>query len=407
MDRSQHRAPRRRLFRIFTRSALACAIGHGALGGVTFMAVVAVSSFAMAQTAAAQGTATQLRSYSIPAGTLEDALNRFGREAGILLSFTSETTVGLRSNGLQGSYSVQGGLDVLLAGSGLRAIQQANGSYLLVTVSGSSDAVSLLPTVMVQDTADSPGGLPPAYAGNQVARGGRLGILGNTDIMDAPFNITSYTAELIQNQQARTVNDVLANDPSVRSNLSAGSSYEGVFIRGFPAWNGNIAFNGLAGMAPRGRSSVEAIERVEVLKGPSAMLSGMIPDGSIGGAIMLVPKRADDNALTRLGVDYRSVEQFGAHLDIGRRFGANNAFGIRFNGVLRDGEGPIEGQGQKLGLAAIGLDYRGDRLRFALDAYHQRDRHDGGDYGIFFAGAPGRAPNSSKPISLGPVHINC
>ena len=34
--------------------------------------------------------------------------------------------------------------------------------------------------------------------------------------MDTPFNLTSYTNELIQNQQARSVGDVLQNDPSVR-----------------------------------------------------------------------------------------------------------------------------------------------------------------------------------------------
>jgi len=30
----------------------------------------------------------------------------------------------------------------------------------------------------------------------QVARGGRVGLLGNRDFMDTPFNITGYTAEM-------------------------------------------------------------------------------------------------------------------------------------------------------------------------------------------------------------------
>src|SRR5437870_2004112 len=72
-------------------------------------------------------------------------------------------------------------------------------------------------TVVVSASADvSAQGLPAAYAGGQVARGGRLGLLGNVDIMDAPFNATSYTQALIQDQQARSVGDVVQNDPSVR-----------------------------------------------------------------------------------------------------------------------------------------------------------------------------------------------
>lgn len=36
-----------------------------------------------------------------------------------------------------------------------------------------------------------PGALPPVYAGGQVARGGQLGMLGNQDIMDVPFSMSS------------------------------------------------------------------------------------------------------------------------------------------------------------------------------------------------------------------------
>ncbi|NWE23940.1 TonB-dependent siderophore receptor, partial [Pseudomonas sp. P7548] len=59
--------------------------------------------------------------------------------------------------------------------------------------------------------APAPSALPPVYAGGQVARGGQLGVLGNQDIMDAPFSMASYTEKLIRDQQAQTVGDVLLN----------------------------------------------------------------------------------------------------------------------------------------------------------------------------------------------------
>lgn len=66
---------------------------------------------------------------------------------------------------------------------------------------------------------------PVAYAGGQVATGGQLGMLGNRSVMDTPFNQTSFTAKTIQDQQARSVADVLLNDPSVRANQSASAGY--------------------------------------------------------------------------------------------------------------------------------------------------------------------------------------
>ena len=58
--------------------------------------------------------------------------------------------------------------------------------------------------------------LTAPYAGGQVARGGRVGLFGNLAVMDTPFATTSYTGDLARDQQARSVADVLQNDPAVR-----------------------------------------------------------------------------------------------------------------------------------------------------------------------------------------------
>ncbi len=109
----------------FRRNALTAAIARAILGSTVLLSATVMPQLAVAQ------VATPSRSYHIAAGALEDVLNRFGREAGILLSFTSDTTAGLRSPGLQGNYSIADALETLLTGSGLRASRQANGSYLL------------------------------------------------------------------------------------------------------------------------------------------------------------------------------------------------------------------------------------------------------------------------------------
>ncbi|MEG0637298.1 MAG: STN domain-containing protein, partial [Pseudomonas sp.] len=66
----------------------------------------------------------EARSYHIAAGSLEDALNQFGRESGALISFGSQLTQGMHTQGLDGQYDVRQGLDSLLHGSGLQARQE-------------------------------------------------------------------------------------------------------------------------------------------------------------------------------------------------------------------------------------------------------------------------------------------
>src|SRR5262245_66195398 len=95
-----------------------------------------------------------------------------------------------------------------------------------------------------------------------VATGGQLGMLGNRGVMDTPFSQTNYTAKLIQDQQARTVADVLQNDPSVRIKTPDGNGVAGLYIRGFYYDSGDYALNGLYGIAPYYTTGANYLERV-------------------------------------------------------------------------------------------------------------------------------------------------
>ena len=79
--------------------------------------------------------------------------------------------------------------------------------------------------------------LTDSYEGGQVARGGRAGIFGALDVMDLPFSTKNYTEELSRNQQARSVVDVLQNDPVVRVAKGFGNSQELYVIREMPWYN--------------------------------------------------------------------------------------------------------------------------------------------------------------------------
>ncbi|WP_043517703.1 TonB-dependent receptor [Achromobacter arsenitoxydans] len=258
-------------------------------------------------------------------------------------------------------------------------------------------AVKTLPAVTVTGQGEAPA---TPYAGGQVTYGGRVGFLGDKDFMETPFSVTSYTDKYIEDLQARDITDVIARtDPTVFSNGVTGAWSENYSIRGFSSSTSDISFNGLFGMAPYYRTMPEMFERIEVLKGPSALLNGMPPGGSVGGTVNLAPKRAGAEPLARLTTTYMSDSQFGGHVDLGRRFGENQQFGLRFNGVYRNGDGPVDNQKKRAQLAALGLDWRGERVRISADLYDSDERIDGVTRGINLA--PGIAvPTPPKPETL-------
>ncbi len=240
------------------------------------------------------------------------------------------------------------------------------------TATSATQSVVILPTVDV--TADGgPAALPSPYAGGQVAQGGSLGLLGTRSVMDSPFSTTSYTSELIEDQQGRTAADTLINDSSVR--LTTGSNgFDDTFqIRGFDVSSADVGLNGLYGLISSNRAQAQYIERIDLLRGPGAFINGIAPSGSIGGAINIVTKRAGDLPLNRLTPMFMSDGNLGIHADVARRYGANNEWGVRFNGLYRDGEASVEDSNLRSGLAALRLDYRGERLRWSVDGIFQRD----------------------------------
>ena len=231
-------------------------------------------------------------------------------------------------------------------------------------------------TVVVTASADaSAQGLPKDYAGGQVARGGRLGLLGNVDIMDAPFNTTNYTHALIQDQQARSVADVVQNDPSVRVARGFGNYQELYVIRGFAVNSDDLAYNGLYGLLPRQFVASELLERVEVFRGANSFVNGAAPGGGgIGGMINLLPKRAPNAPLNQLTLGVESGGQGYAAADIARRFGPDNRGGIRVNAVRRDGETAIDREERELSVFSIGADWRGDAYRVSADVGYQNHK---------------------------------
>lgn len=233
--------------------------------------------------------------------------------------------------------------------------------------SGTTKPTTDLPPVVV--TAEP---IPPPFAGGQVARGARIGVLGDGDFMEVPVNIVSFTSEFRDNTQSQSVSDMLKYSVSVQ-NPQAGpvNTTDVIYVRGFNIGTYDGTFDGLPGLLGR-MPPVLAVERVELLLGANAFANGQ--PYSVGGNINIVPKRAGDATLIRLGADYRTERIFGGTIDAGTRFGPDNVFGLRASLGYEEGETELEGGDRRAFSRAVAFDARTEKASFSID-YMGNDRY--------------------------------
>lgn len=247
---------------------------------------------------------------------------------------------------------------------------------ILLSLSAAAAALGAVPA-RAQDDPGEANILVTAQRQNQtgVSRSGQVGVFGDKPAEDVPFSVKSYNEALILNQQPQTLGQVLDNDPSVRTSYGFGNAAEQFVIRGFALFGDDVGFDGLYGITPRQLIAPELYESVQVLNGASAFLNGAAPGGSgIGGSVNLVPKRAGARPTTRATIGFTESAHIGGSFDVGRRFGANEEWGVRVNGAARRGDVAIDDEFRSTYVLGGALDYDSGPLRLSLDLAYQRVR---------------------------------
>lgn len=227
----------------------------------------------------------------------------------------------------------------------------------------------------IRVTGHATGGdqVPEAYAGGQVATGGRIGVLGEQNTANVPFSVISFTSQLIENQQSHTLADVLLNDASVQSELGYGNFAQVFKIRGFSLDGEDVSFGGLYGVLPRQIVQTNFANRVELFKGSNAFANGVAPAGTgVGGAVNIEPKFANAEPLTQFRLGYQSDSQIEEALDVGRRYGDQKQYGARLSVQHAKGDTAIDGENAADTSVGLGLDYDGDRARAGLYFGYQK-----------------------------------
>ncbi|PAX18761.1 TonB-dependent siderophore receptor [Vandammella animalimorsus] len=231
------------------------------------------------------------------------------------MSFDPALTQGRQAPALQGRHSPQSGLAALLAGSGLQAEQQADGSFTLrrapAPTRAAGASVQTLPAVTVQAAPETATGPVFGYRARRAVTATKT----DTPLAETPQSVTVVTRDQMTEQGMTNVQDALTYAAGVRSDLyGLDSRNDGMAVRGANPVN---YLDGLRGNYNWYTSTIRfdpyTLERVEVLRGPAGMLFGA---GSVGGVMNMVGKRPLFEPQREVGVQLGSFNRRQAQLDL-------------------------------------------------------------------------------------------
>lgn len=258
------------------------------------------------------------RRFAVAAGPVDNALSQFAAQANVILSFSPAQTASRRTQGLQGEYSVDQGFARLLQGTGLQAVAQAPGSYILQAVPATG-SVELGETTISSNSADSFVQDSASDTGYK-ARASRAATKTSTPLSETPRSVSVVTGQRIKDQKAQTLTEVLGYVPGIFAPpFAAGDSLAGdlFFIRGFNAtdYGYGLLRDGLRVQGNRYDTTTDTygLERVEIFRGPSSILYG---ENAPGGLVNLVSKRPTATPQGEVQLSYGSNNRRQLAVDI-------------------------------------------------------------------------------------------
>lgn len=207
-----------------------------------------------------------------------------------------------------------------------------------------------------------------------------VGILGNKDVLETPFQQMTFTKKAIEtfSQPQRSLMDVLSLSPSVR--VTHGSTDTNIYIRGYSAGSSSWVMNGIPNMSHQMVMPANYIDKAEVISGPNIGINGVgvFMGGSVGGTVSVTTKKAQDTPNMNAGLSWSSASYYTQTVDMGKRFGEDNAWGIRINALNSTGNLAVHGTRDYKRDIAVNIDHRAERSKtnifFSYDYDNQYGR---------------------------------
>lgn len=158
-------------------------------------------------------------------------------------------------------------------------------------------------------------------------------------IIETPAAISVITADLLNDQQVNNVDDALRNVAGVTKFKTGNGGEERFSIRGFDSsqsiYKDGARINNALNASNIPSTETANIERIEVLKGSSALLYGQ---GEPGGVINYITKRPEFERQTTIEVLAGSDSFKKLEIDTTGAFGDSNALAYRLVGAYLDSD---------------------------------------------------------------------
>ena len=199
----------------------------------------------------------------------------------------------------------------------------------------------------------------------------RVGLLGETEVIKAPFTVQSITEDTVSKMAMpnQDLDTVLSNVPAIRTGTSpikTDFSIRGVYTNASSYYVNNIPGFFVMATGP----ITNTVGSIDAMIGPAATLNGSTQSfqtpknaGSTPGAIYLNTKRAGENDFIKYTQTFGGHGDYGEYIDVSQRFGKDRNVGVRIYGQYDDGGLAISGAGQRKKNLFANISYEGETTK--------------------------------------------
>jgi iron complex outermembrane receptor protein len=301
-----------------------------------FLALSVGPLIAAESVAAEQGA---VRTFSVPAGDLTQALNMLAEQADLVLGFDPSLTRAKRSSGVQGELNTDAALARVLAGSGLQALALSANRYRIEVAPEAAGGLMELGATDINGASHNETAYGPVAG--YVATRGRTGTKTDTALVETPQSISVVTKDQMTAQGAQSLNQILRYTAAVVTETrgSTAPRLDQMSIRGFsPAtYLDGLRMPGSRDASPQ--KDAFDLERVEVLRGPSSVLYGQ---ASPSGVVNMVSKLPTETPFHEIGLTYGTFDKKRTTFDFGGPIDDQGVYSYRLSGLYDDADGQVE-----------------------------------------------------------------
>ncbi|HDS0929364.1 TPA: TonB-dependent siderophore receptor [Pseudomonas putida] len=279
-----------------------------------------------------------LKQWSIPAGPLAPALDRFAREAGISLSFDAQNVANRNTNGVQGALDTRSALSSLLRGTELQIEPQGPNAYLVIPQPkpagplelGATEDYRLAPVIINAKVKASADDDANSVVAKELWVGGKVA----TSILNTPASVSVVTNKEMQQRSVSTTEEALQYTPGVVSDYYGSDDRNDYFlIRGFQAttYRDGLTLSSMRGV----REDPYAYERIEILRGANSTLFG---PADPGGSVNFVTKQPRFEKFGQGYVTYGSYDHAETGIDVGDALNDEQTLAGRFTAKMQNSD---------------------------------------------------------------------